>query len=530
MAKIVAVAYARYSSDRQQESSITVQLNAIRKFCQENNIKLIHEYVDEAQSGTNARRKHFQQMIEDAKERKFRLVIVHRMDRWARNVDDARHYKKLLLSYGVKMASAIEGFNESPEGEFFELMSMGMAELYSKKLSREAVAGKLANARECRIHGGVPLLGFKVKGKYYVIDDNDARIAQIIFDMVAKRYSYRQIREFLISNGYRRSNGDDFRRFHFTDMLRNRKYIGEYVYNRSRSADVLGRRNNHSNKSEDEIIRIPNGLPRIIDDETFFKVQEILDNRQKYKNYQPENPDKKYVLSGLTKCAVCGRAMSGRKSNARNGFTRVYACNEKGCVTKAINIKYIEEYLHSLFCDCLFDEDNIDSFCELVRIAYVNAFEKLIDDRDNTRFAIRNLDESELKSRIEQGDKLYEYMDENQSDYSIERAQLIKNLRELEEKLNAFPQLDYRVIRQERSRYLTMLRERDEQRHKLAYSRMIEIIKIDNDRVQITLKLQTFLNFYLPIQITIIEDRDNIALPKFHHQQALEFSQMRVRL
>ena len=119
MAKIVAVAYARYSSDRQQESSITVQLNAIRKFCQENNIKLIHEYVDEAQSGTNARRKHFQQMIEDAKERKFRLVIVHRMDRWARNVDDARHYKKLLLSYGVKMASAIEGFNESPEGEFF---------------------------------------------------------------------------------------------------------------------------------------------------------------------------------------------------------------------------------------------------------------------------------------------------------------------------------------------------------------------------------------------------------------------------
>ena len=178
----------------------------------------------------------------------------------------------------------------------------------------------------------------------------------------------------------------------------------------------------------------------------------------------------------------------------------------------------------------MFDEDNIDSFCELVRIAYVNAFEKLIDDRDNTRFAIRNLDESELKSRIEQGDKLYEYMDENQSDYSIERAQLIKNLRELEEKLNAFPQLDYRVIRQERSRYLTMLRERDEQRHKLAYSRMIEIIKIDNDRVQITLKLQTFLNFYLPIQITIIEDRDNIALPKFHHQQALEFSQMRVRL
>ena len=530
MAKIEAVAYARYSSDRQQESSITVQLNAIRKFCQENNIKLIHEYVDEAQSGTNARRKHFQQMIEDAKERKFRLVIVHRMDRWARNVDDARHYKKLLLSYGIKMISAIEGFNESPEGEFFELMSMGMAELYSKKLSREAIAGKLANARECRIHGGVPLLGYKVKGKYYVIEENDAEIVRIIFSMVADGYSYRKIREHLINNGYTRSSGEDFKRLHFTDLLRNRKYIGEYVYNRSSSADVFGRRNHHSNKSESDIIRIPNGMPRIIDDETFFKVQEILDNRQKYKNYKPDNPDKKYILSGLIKCAVCGTAMSGRKSNARNGFTRVYNCNEKSCKTKAINIIYIEEYLYSLFCDCLFEEDNLDNFCELVRIAYVNAYEKLIDERDNTRFAIRSLDEEELRSRIDQGEKLYDYLDEYKSDYSIERAELVKRLREVEEKLGAFPQLDYRAIRQERSRYLAMLRENNEEKFKLAYSRLIEVIRISNERVEITLKLQAFLNFYLPIRITIVEDRDNIALPKFHCQQALEFSQIRVRL
>ena len=126
MQKIKAVAYARYSSDKQQESSIVVQLGAIHRFCEMHNIELIHEYIDEAQTGTNANRKEFQEMIQDAPKREFRFVIVHRMDRWARNVDDARHYKKLLSKYGVKVVSALEEFDETPEGEFFELLSMGM--------------------------------------------------------------------------------------------------------------------------------------------------------------------------------------------------------------------------------------------------------------------------------------------------------------------------------------------------------------------------------------------------------------------
>ena len=101
MAIASAVAYARFSSDKQQESSITVQLAAIRKFCASHNIQLIHEYVDEAQTGTNDRRKQFQQMIQDAAAKEFKFVIVHRMDRWARIGDDARYYKKLLSKFGV---------------------------------------------------------------------------------------------------------------------------------------------------------------------------------------------------------------------------------------------------------------------------------------------------------------------------------------------------------------------------------------------------------------------------------------------
>ena len=79
MRNYTAVAYARYSSDKQQESSITVQIGAIRKFCETHQINRIREYIDEAQTGTNANRKEFQQMIADAKNRVFQFVIVHRM-------------------------------------------------------------------------------------------------------------------------------------------------------------------------------------------------------------------------------------------------------------------------------------------------------------------------------------------------------------------------------------------------------------------------------------------------------------------
>ena len=229
MQPIKAVAYARYSSDKQQESSIVVQLAAIHRFCDMHDIELTHEYVDEAQTGTNANRKDFQQMVQDAPKKEFRFIIVHRMDRWARNVDDARYYKKYFSKYGIKIISALEEFDETPEGQFFELMSMGMAELYSKKLARESIAGLLANAREGKVHGSVPAIGYTTKNKRYVIHEEEAEAVKIMFEMVKQGYSYTQIRDYLNVNGYRRKDGRKYT-IHIYDILRNRKYIGEYIF------------------------------------------------------------------------------------------------------------------------------------------------------------------------------------------------------------------------------------------------------------------------------------------------------------
>ena len=118
MEQKIGVAYARFSSDKQNQTSIEVQIEQIEKFCQQNNIVLIEKYIDEAQSGTSDKRKNFQRMIQDSESGLFQFVIVHRNDRWARNIEDAMYYKKVLSQRGIKVLSVIESFDtKTAEGK-----------------------------------------------------------------------------------------------------------------------------------------------------------------------------------------------------------------------------------------------------------------------------------------------------------------------------------------------------------------------------------------------------------------------------
>ena len=98
--------------------------------------------------------------------------------------------------------------------------------------------------------------------------------------MTVKGYSYRDIANYLNSNGYT-NRGKEFR-VYFNDMLRNEKYAGVYVWNLRECKMKLGKKTNRVLKPREEVIRIEGGMPKIIDDETFKKVQEILDKRKRH--------------------------------------------------------------------------------------------------------------------------------------------------------------------------------------------------------------------------------------------------------
>ena len=125
---IRAVAYARFSSEMQREESIDAQLRAIREYAERSGITLIGTYIDRAKSATSDQRPEFQRMIADAATGQFEAVIVHKLDRFARNRYDSANYKYRLKKCGVQLLSVTENIDGSPESIVLESVLEGMAE------------------------------------------------------------------------------------------------------------------------------------------------------------------------------------------------------------------------------------------------------------------------------------------------------------------------------------------------------------------------------------------------------------------
>jgi len=106
-----AVIYARYSSDNQREESIEGQLRECKAFAKKNDIQIVGTYIDRALSAKTDNRPDFQKMIKDSAGRKFDVVIVWKLDRFARNRYDSAHYKAILRKNGVRVMSATEAIS-----------------------------------------------------------------------------------------------------------------------------------------------------------------------------------------------------------------------------------------------------------------------------------------------------------------------------------------------------------------------------------------------------------------------------------
>lgn len=151
---IRAVAYPRYSSDNQREESITAQMRAIEEYCRQKGYVLVNSYPDEEKSATTDKRPNFQRMIKDSAKHLFDVVIVHKLDRFARNRYDSAHYKRILKRNGVRVESVLEHLDNSPESIVLESVLEGMAEYYSLNLAREVRKGMRENAEEGKHTGG----------------------------------------------------------------------------------------------------------------------------------------------------------------------------------------------------------------------------------------------------------------------------------------------------------------------------------------------------------------------------------------
>lgn len=120
-----AVIYARYSSDNQREESIEGQLRDCMQYAEYNDIQVVGTYIDRAMSAKTDNRPNFQQMIKDSAKRLFDVIIVWKLDRFARNRFDSAYYKNILKKNGVRVISAKESISEGAEGIILESVLEG---------------------------------------------------------------------------------------------------------------------------------------------------------------------------------------------------------------------------------------------------------------------------------------------------------------------------------------------------------------------------------------------------------------------
>lgn len=357
-----AFIYARFSSDMQRNESIDAQIRAAEKYAAQNDYIVINKYIDRAKSATTDQRPQFQQMMSDIVSTDVDAIIVHKLDRFARNRYDSAIYRNIMKKNNVVLLSVLENLNDSPEAIILEAVIEGYNEYYSKNLAREVEKGKRENAIQCKHVGGIPPLGYDVDPvtKKLTINRFEAEAVKMIYSMYLDGCGYGEIIFNLNQRGFKTKRGNAFRKNSIYEILKNEKYTGVYIYNKSAAKNADGTYNRHKYKTDDEIIRVPDGIPQIISQKDFDKVQiKIQQRRRKTATYKAKHD---YLLTGKIQCGICGSIYVGnaRKANATHPEYISYRCSRKNgslkCRNREIRKDIIENIVLSRLADYFFDE------------------------------------------------------------------------------------------------------------------------------------------------------------------------------
>ena len=345
-----AVIYARYSSDNQREESIEGQLRDCMQYAEYNDIQVVGTYIDRAMSAKTDNRPNFQQMIKDSAKRLFDVIIVWKLDRFARNRFDSAYYKNILKKNGVRVISAKESISEGAEGIILESVLEGYAEYYSVELAEKVNRGMTDNALKAMSNGGITPLGYYLDDEQHLqIDERKAPFVREIF----QRYADGEMIKTIIDDMNARGVGITVRMKkkagkkaydkllgynNVRRMLSNRKYIGEY-----RFKDIV----------------IEDAIPAIIDKDLFEKVQKrIAVNTRAPAIHKAED---EYLLTTHLFCGKCKAMMIGDSGKGKKGTVyHYYKCvNTKKrhtCDKKAIGKEKIENAVIKAVMDKIMDD------------------------------------------------------------------------------------------------------------------------------------------------------------------------------
>ena len=377
-----AIAYYRYSSHSQNDASIEQQQEQAHIYAETHGFQIIKEYADRAISGTTADRPQYQLMLSEIEKIKPAALILWKTDRLGRDRTEIILAKKRIREAGCQICYVAEAIPEdSCESSFIEAIIEAQAQWYSEQLSKNITRGMLYSAGQ-GLYLGVNLLGYSHdKNKKYIIDEQTAPVVRQIFNDYAEGKPLAAICDDLNSQGIKTTHDKKFTINSLRWILKNRSYIGEYHF-----ADVV----------------IPDGMPAIVSDELFDKVQKRFKINAHKARASADDPVPRYWLTGKLFCGECGSSMHGTAGTSKRGKRYYYySCinhyKKKKCILKDVGKEKLENLVVSILDEFLSDSEKLASIAvDIVKYydkhygddSYINALEASLKE---TETALNNL-------------------------------------------------------------------------------------------------------------------------------------------
>ena len=372
---MTAVIYARYSSDNQREESIEGQIRECTAYAEKNGITVVKHYIDRALSAKTDNRPDFQQMIKDSEKRLFDIVLVWKLDRFARNRYDSAHYEYQLERNHVKLVSATEPISDSPAGIMVKSMLTGMAEYYSAELSEKVVRGMTENVLKGKYNGGTVPIGFEVdKEKFFQVDPLKAPFVVEAFQRYNDGATMKELMNWLNDSGVTTNRNQKFTYNSVQKLLTNKRYIGENHFK-----DIV----------------MPDSIPAIVDKDLFEEVQQKIKKNSRAPARHKAEDD--YLLTTKLFCGMCGAMMFGECGTGRNKVVHHYykcatAKRFKTCKKKTVRKEWLEDLVIAETMKLIQDDAVIDAI-----VAEVME----LQDQENTTLPLLEKQMREVENGIE---------------------------------------------------------------------------------------------------------------------------------
>lgn len=381
-----AIIYARYSSHNQRDVSIEQQIEACRKHAAELGLTITDTYEDRAISGRTDNRPAFQRMMRDAEDGKFQYVLAWKSNRMGRNMMQAMVNESRLMDCGVKVFYAEEDFDDSAAGRFALRSMMNVNQFYSDNLAEDVRRGLMDNASKCMANGRQPLGYKRGEGGKVVVDEPAAAIVREIYTRIASGEMFMDIARDLNRRGIKTQSGSEWNKSSFNVLCRNERYRGIYIYGDT---------------------RIEGGIPPIVDDVLWYKVQEVLKvKKSKNRHHCPSDED--YLLTGKLRCGKCGGYMIGMSGRSKTGDVHhYYACQNRRvghtCDKKNIRRDVVEPAVAQAIKQYCLTDDAIEWITDQTIAYWEDEDRKLqIDSIENDLSAVQSSISNVMKA-IEMG-------------------------------------------------------------------------------------------------------------------------------